>query len=79
MDSVLLTDFLNCALEMPYRNNVNKKQKQLHRRLSAHFFPFLSVFTIQASFVRHSTKYRRQEIPYTYFVTSAFLSCDYYL
>jgi hypothetical protein len=38
MESVLLTNVLNCALEMPYRNNVKKKQKQLQRRLSAHLF-----------------------------------------
>jgi hypothetical protein len=78
MDSVLLADVWNarwkCIIETIFR----KKHKKLLRRLSSHFFPpFRSVFTMQASFVRRGTKYRRQKIPYTYFVRYAFLSPDY--
>jgi hypothetical protein len=37
-DPVSVTHFSNCALEKPYRSNVMKKQMQLQRRFSAHFF-----------------------------------------
>jgi len=67
--NIFLTARWKCLIATMLRKNKNN--------FSADSQLTLSVFTAHASFVRHSTKYRPQEIPYTYIVKSAFLSCDY--